>query len=508
MTKSIESNSALFIFAGVIIALCLHLNTTALNIIAALIFLIVSYYGFTSPWGFFLTAIPALFGIPPAPTHVDFGVLLVILLLFFYVISTYFEYLYKKNHIFNRGFFIGHAVLVLLVVASYAQSTSHGIFFHNWLRAITPYLVLYLCIPISLSIQDEFKCKMHWLFISFLTLAILQSLYINFIFFAKHYSSFYWLKEMDGEKIFNFDGALDVSQLLGPFKARITMEVRQATSELLPVSLVCFSAIAVFAKNKLLKAIAAFAMLITLSAILETYTRSMFLAAVLVLMLIGVVALIKGSRLFIQYISVMLILTVYLIGFIYIFDMADIWIGRFNTSVKTISANVSHVDTVPNELNNAAVELQKKDENILVRMRENKIASNIFKQHVLTGAGLGIQHKISFQTKEGEFLHQNVGYVHSIIMYWLMVGGITGLILYLSCFLVPMIMIYRMDAQFYLFKIISISTLLTLIIYANFFAVFRLITFNLILAVACGISLFLYNYFPFTKGFQNAKESI
>ena len=508
--KTDNCNAYLFILAGMVIALCLRIDAQYLSAIALLTFFLVCYSGFFTPWGFLLTAVTTLFGIESAPSYIGFGEGLIILLLFFYVAGTYAQEFLNNSEVFNRGFLIGHVVLALVIIASCFQSVSYGIFFKDWLRAITPFLILYLIIPISITVRSQFEDKLKWLFASFSLLSILLSAYINIIFFKENYYAFYWIKTLDGEKIFNLTGHLDVSELMGPFKARITMRIHQSTSELLPVGLVCFSAIAIFGRNKVLKIITIPAMLVTLFAILETYTRSMLLSPAIVLMLLGIVALIMGNKLYKEYIKVMLILFISTLVFVQSFNMGDIWLGRLNSLFRTFAGSVTHDDarttsgSVTHDDARRRVKNQRAqvDENILVRMREYNFALNTFKKHVVIGAGLGVQHKMSFQTSEGNYLHQKVSYVHSWIMYWLMVGGIIGLIFYMSCLLGPLILFYKLDPKFNLFKIISASTLLTLSIYANFFAVFRLISFNLILAVSCGIA------FYFLKLNNSLKEGV
>lgn len=128
-----------------------------------------------------------------------------------------------------------------------------------------------------------------------------------------------------------------------------------------------------------------------------------------------------------------------------------------------------------------------KDFNISSRMEEYKIAWDMFLSHPILGNGLGIKHQMSWETTDGVFLTKQVGYVHNWIFYMLMVGGLAGFIIYSLVLVSPV-----------LYKSASIKTepmhwtliracILTMALYATFFAVFRLITFNLLIAVAWGI---------------------
>lgn len=490
-----NKNPYLFILFGALIALNLRFNAPQLHIFSLVLFIGVCYQGLSTPWGLLLCAIPALFGLEPAPSELGLGELILAFLLFFYVAGTYIQEYLANAKLFDRVFFVGHLILLLIICASCVHSITHGILFKEWLRAVVPFLVIYLIVPISLTVKNQFEFKAKWIFIAFSILAIELSVYINFIFFYEKYYSMYWLKSLDGEKIYDYIN-LDVSSLLGPFRKRITLALNQATSELLPVSLVCFATVAVFTRNRKIQLLLIFAMLSSLFAILETYTRSMLLSSILVLFLLGILSLMLGSKLFKEYIKVLSVIGFSAFIFVQSSGMGDIWIGRMNTLFKfSASSGIeNHSISSMNAIENHSISstyAYAPDENVLIRLREYKIAFDLYKEHVLIGAGLGVKHQISFQTSEGHYLHHNVGYVHSWIMYWLMVGGIIGLIFYMFFLLGPLILLYKIKSQFTLVKVIVPSTLMTMAIYASFFAVFRLISFNLILATCCGITLYL-----------------
>lgn len=248
--KTINSNNpGLFIFCGVLIALNLRFaGSSALSFMPLLLAFAVCYLGLSAPWGLLLCAIPALFGLEPAPAALGRGEFILASLLFFYVIATYSKEYLTKGALFHRAFVSGHIILALILAASCVQSIMHGIVLKDWLRAITPFLMLYLIIPISITVRDDFEYKATWIFIAFAVLAVELSSYINFIFFSEHYYTTYWLKVSGGEKIYN--NVIDAAHLLGPFRERITLALHEATSELLPVSLVSFAAVAVFSRNK------------------------------------------------------------------------------------------------------------------------------------------------------------------------------------------------------------------------------------------------------------------
>jgi len=490
--KADNLNSYLFILAGSIIALIFRLNLYNLKIVAVLIFLWVFFNAISKPYGFLLASIPALFSFDSIPTGIGMAESMVIALLFLYTVGTYFQEFLHNPRNFMARFWVLHVFFIFLTIASYLQAMSNGVILSDWIRAITPFLILYLIIPISITFQSQFELKLKWLFVSFSVLALFLTLYINIIFFKENFYSFYWLLKKDGIKIFDINGDLDTSNLMGPFKARITMRIQQATSELLPVSLVWFSVVTVFCKRKEIRVLAGLLMLISLFAILETYTRSMLFSSVLVLIFMGVVSLFLGDKLYKKYFKVMFFLLLSGLVFLESFNMSELWLGRLNSLTQTLFVTVGQNDELRTvTIDDTAQNDAKHDENLLVRVQEYKKAWNLFLLHPLFGAGLGIKHDMAFQVSSGEYLFQKVGYVHSWIMYWLMVGGVFGLLFYSFLLFGPLYLYLKMDSKFNLIKLVVILTIITISIYANFFAVFRLISFNLILALSCGVALSL-----------------
>jgi O-antigen ligase len=312
-------------------------------------------------------------------------------------------------------------------------------------------------------------------------------LYINDIFFVENFDKVYWTEGTSTNKIFDISLLSDLSEASGPFRDRITMRISQATSSLLPLGLVLFSLINLFCKNKIIAIWSSSMICISLFTILETLTRSMLASAIVPIALSIAWLLINHTKSFRKKIVFLLVPVIFTIILMNIFNLEKLWLGRTISLLNTFKYSENN----DSEYYAKGEQKHVKDENAMVRLLEYKIALDIFKSKPLFGAGIGIQHDIAFQVNENQFLKQKVGYFHNWIFYWLMVGGVVGLLFYLFVLFAPLWYILNLDKQFMNYKFILSSLIITMSLYSCFFAVFRLLEFNLILAINCGIALYL-----------------
>ncbi|MCW8276804.1 hypothetical protein IMF27_14900 [Pseudomonas sp. PCH199] len=103
------------------------------------------------------------------------------------------------------------------------------------------------------------------------------------------------------------------------------------------------------------------------------------------------------------------------------------------------------------------------------------------------GNGLGVKHEMQWEASDGVFLTKYVGYVHNWLFYILMVGGISGLIIYSLVLFGPVVFRLSSISSESTYWTLIRAVLMTMIVYAAFFAVFRLITFNLLIAATWGV---------------------
>ena len=122
------------------------------------------------------------------------------------------------------------------------------------------------------------------------------------------------------------------------------------------------------------------------------------------------------------------------------------------------------------------------------RLEEYRIARGRFVEYPLLGDGLGAKHTIEFKGPEG-MVEQQVAYIHNWPLYFLMVTGGIGFLAYTWVLLAPAFIRPRSIRHGCMEFTVLRAVVLTMAIYGLFFAVFCLITFNLLLAAAWGVVL-------------------
>jgi hypothetical protein len=87
---------------------------------------------------------------------------------------------------------------------------------------------------------------------------------------------------------------------------------------------------------------------------------------------------------------------------------------------------------------------------------------------------------MQFETTVGDAITERIGYVHNWVMYFLMVGGVLGLATYTTVLLLPALLAWRhlLSSPY---GVLVIATIGGMALYALFFAVFRLLPFNMVL---------------------------
>jgi O-antigen ligase len=299
----------------------------------------------------------------------------------------------------------------------------------------------------------------------------------------------------------------------GPFLDRITMQVQQATDAILPVAAVVGFVVAVFSKCVRSTLFGTLLSIIGVAAILTTYTRSMIFSVALTLCVFTLLIIVYRKDKFFKVLGFGFILILTGLAFVFATGMERLWFGRldflFNSlmhvgqtgfaaaftspAISIVDINVTtrmqeykHVGQTGFAAAFTSPAISIVDINVTTRMQEYKIAWDLFLESPILGNGLGIKHEMSWETSKGELLRQSVGYVHNWPLYMLMVGGLVGLLSYLLVLIKPLflgISAWKVGSEG---RIVVSMAVLAMIIYGLFFAVFRLITFNLLLAVAWG----------------------
>ncbi|WGK93153.1 O-antigen ligase family protein [Pseudomonas migulae] len=509
MTR-IKNSAAIIIAALTAIGLTQE-NDTILFMAAAGMTSVIIMTAF-SPWRGLLTLFPLAFALPPAPATVglqefSFAVLLVVI-----TTGTFIECLRAP---------IARPLLKLWGLTLLAVSTAitinltvalnNNIPLRDWIRGIIPFLFILNFLPVAvLTGKDE--SRIRWIGISIATSIFLLAGFIIFYYFHNDIWRPYWLLTVDDQTLRIPEAvASEYADAIGPMRDRITMSIAQATDALLPVGLVIGVTLASLAQPK---AAATTGLLMALScmiAILITFTRSMLLSSILAILIFLFYLIVYRKKVLPKFITILTTLSATGLIFIYSTGIQDIWIGRMsqltalpasesNTrpialiSTETTPSDTSTFEAPPAPDNYHSIKPEvpsdnktTKDFNISARMDEYKIAWEMFVPRPIMGNGLGVKHEMRWETTDNVSETKQVAYVHNWPFYMLMVGGLSGLLVYSALLFGPVI-----------FKLSSIRSepihwtlirmaILTMAIYGAFFAVFRLITFNLLLAVIWGI---------------------
>lgn len=516
MTR-IKNSAAIIIAALTAIGLTQE-NDTILFMAAAGMTAVIIMAVF-SPWLGMLTLFPLAFALPPAPATVglqefSFAVLLAVI-----TTGTFIE---------CRRAPIARPLLKLCGLTLLAVSTAitinltvalnNNIPLRDWIRGIIPFLFILNFLPVAvLTGKDENRIR--WIGVSIATSIFMLAGFIIFHYFHNDIWRPYWLLTVDDQALRIPEAvASEYADAIGPMRDRITMSIAQATDALLPVGLVVGVTLASLAKPK---AAATTGLLMALScmiAILITFTRSMLLSSILAILIFLFYLIVYRKKVLPKFITILTTLSATGLIFIYSTGIQDIWIGRMSqlTAVPASESNTRPInnivepdafvstETTPNDTstfeappapdNYHSIQPKvpsdnktTKDFNISARMDEYKIAWKMFVPRPIMGNGLGVKHEMRWETTDNVSEAKQVAYVHNWPFYMLMVGGLSGLLVYSALLFGPVI-----------FKLSSIRSepihwtlirmaILTMAIYGAFFAVFRLITFNLLLAVIWGI---------------------
>lgn len=476
--RSIHSEPIVILLAGFLVGIFFRFNIDFLNYLGLALAGYIMTYALPKPWLLLIAIIPAFFSLEPVPQKIGFGEVTVSSMLLLFTLATFYEEFKSKNIANIKFIIVGSSIFLSLVSLSCLHSINNSISLPTWFRAVAPFLLWYLMIPISLALREAFDEKIKWVLIAFAALAVALLSWVNFIFFHSSVAKLYWL-DQNNVKFLSAENVSAIHQLTGPYRERITIIFSQATSEIIPISFLIFLLVAVFEKRNHVRLASLMISTIALFAILETFTRSMLMSAVFNLILLGIWLLFTNRKLTRNYASCLFFLLFSAVTVVYVNNIESIWLGRLGILVRDLFSS----QDPRNILSLTGIH----DENITSRLDEYKVAYSIFRDNILFGGGLGIKHNMSFLVSGDNYLHQSVAYVHNWVFYWLMVGGISGLVLYLSLLMLPVLAALSIKKNS-LLKLVMLSTVSTMGVYALFFAVFRLFTYNLIIAVICGIA--------------------
>lgn len=455
-----------------------------------------------SPWLGLLALFPLAFALHPAPTslgaqEVAFAALLVTVFLSALIKLLRTLGFTSGLRLFAAPLLIGLGFLVLnLVVAMY-----HHVPMTDWLRGVVPFLFIYALIPICALVGRE-ENNVRWLGASVGTLILLTAGYIVFYYFYHGLWQPYWTLEVNGEMVkIPYEEALRNVNAQGPMRDRITMVLAQATDAILPLGMVLGYVVGTLTPDRRVAWISGLISLLCTAAVLITFTRSMLISAFLVIGLFALYTFFARRHLWLKVVSGIVIQALFCLVFIFATGMQDVWLGRMNSLANTALpiatssiASMGEKHTQPDAAAPVASESkpaanEKQDFNVSSRVQEYKIAWRMFQDHPALGNGIGIKHEMRWERPGGDSFTESVGYIHNWPLYMLMVGGVLGLLMYITVLGAPVLYRFTTLKSDPAHLTVIRTAVMTLAIYGLFFAVFRLISFNLLLAAAWGVML-------------------
>ena len=527
MNKSYFNKNSYAIAAGASTAILLAQDPGAafyIGVAGALLLLIMAL---KSPWHGLLALFPMAFAIRPAPPSPGLQELSFAALLATVFAGNLLQLL--RTHKIKDALKVFAAPLLvsfLILGINLAIAMNNNVPFSDWLRGVIPFLFIYALIPVCILVSHD-QTRIRWVGGSVATLVFLTAGYIVFYYFYQGIWRPYWIDPTDAQAIkLTKEAALHNANAIGPMRDRITMVLPQATDSLLPVGMAAGFVTCILSRQKQVTAVGALMSLLCMTAVLITFTRSMLLSALLVIMLFSVFVLVCHGKLRKKLILGATALGISGLLFIFATGMQQIWLGRMSQLIEsgieavvnwtpseetkagghellqsivptTENADVNISSLVSEEtkagghdlLQSIAPTKENADFNVSSRIVEYGIAWDMFKSQPVLGNGLGVKHEMRWETSSGESFTQWVAYIHNWPLYTLMVGGVLGIITYALVLLGPILLrVTSLRVEPAHWTILR-AAVLTMAIYGLFFAAFRLITFNLLLATAWGLIL-------------------
>jgi O-antigen ligase/polysaccharide polymerase Wzy-like membrane protein len=424
-----------------------------------------------------LSVFPLLYAMDPTPAGIGGReVLFAALLVATFVGSVIQERLRLLEVL--RGLF-GKVVLVvtLFLCINLWVALTYGVVFQDWLRGVIPFVFIAYQVPVFLMVRAHPSLQTA-LFMSIGMTAALFSAHVVQVFIVQRlwvprwylFENNMWVpitEEMLSEK--HYEGAKQ-------FLKRVTMSLQQSTDVLLPLSVLWGIAGYVLHSQRVWRLAALSGASLGTIAVIMTYTRSMWIT-------VGVASLGIGAMGWRKKNLPRFVIACFVVGSVAFATikachLESLYLNRVFQTYSPFSAE-RNVNNEPRVL----------DENIMSRVEEYKVAWAMFTESPWVGQGLGVRHHMKFPAGHGQFVEQEVGYIHNWVLYMLMVGGIVGFALYSWLIVGPGVLLMRKRSLPVELRAALVTTLAAMTVYALSFAVFRLLSFNLLIAVCWGVAL-------------------
>lgn len=374
------------------------------------------------------------------------------------------------------------AGLLVFLIVNYIVASRNDVSIMEWGRGLIPFLFILVGIPLSVSLLKS-PGALRALMISFLILSALFAFRTVLVFLQEElWKPIHLVLEKDtGEWVKpegDFDSSLYAKDEIRTFLRRVTLFLPQSTSVMMILSIVWGGLGYLLIEGKARFLSLAVSML-GMVAILFTQTRSMVLTVCAVYVCIASYLLLYRRGMFRKFFALVATLLVTSIATIIIFDFGGVLSLRFCKLFASAGLGSGEYELWENE----------EDVNITARLEECKIAFDMFLESPVLGKGLGAKHTMLFSVWFGEILEQEVSYIHNWVLYFLSLSGVIGFLIYVWIVASPLMQVSKNNFFKSDLGLIVYTTIGSLICYALFFAVFRLIPFNLVLGSMIGIGI-------------------
>lgn len=443
-------------------------------------------------WVGWLAIFPLVFGIRPAPPVIGIQEIMFALLIAATMIrSLTIQWQQGGRQAFLHDYFLPVLVCTGLIGVNLAVALTNGVPFVDWARGLIPFAFICIALPLAYELK-QMPERMYELIGALAALYILFTGHVVLVFLAKTLYQPYWLIGT-GESAVRI-GATQLAaypDAIGPMQDRVTMLLPRSTDALLPTGMVIAAIAAIRLPTHRSAFIAWSIAMLGLTAILVTYTRSMLLSALLVLFIYVVVSIVLWRTHLLRTAVVLSGLALGGMAVIYSTGIDNIWMNRMGalTASSSSSTGTAKIAGV-NQTSDVAEATSAADINVTTRLEEIRIAWQSFLDHPVAGTGLGAKHPMQFYGEQG-VIKQQVAYIHNWLFYFLMATGVIGAIAYASLLLTPVLRGWLGLRNEPAILTILRAGILTLTVYALFFAVFRLISFNILLAAIWAVLLAL-----------------
>ncbi len=447
-----------------------------------------------------VSLLPMLYAIPPAPREIGPAELGVAGLSAALLVGTTLHHWPTVGRLIAircRWAIFGAATLMTVnaVIALHAGTRPA-----DWLRGAVPFGFLVLLVPIT-ALMHEARLSVRDLIFSACAASILFGAAVLGVFHAERlWEDTWWLYDPEkaewsriaAERAIEF---ADRASRWGPM--RVTQFLPRATDPLVGTGFAAGCLLFALPVGRSARFVGLSAATVAALAVSATVTRS-YIGALIVASLSIVAILFVGARrsrdwaILRRYLAGSAVVVVIVAAFLSVTGLDAQIAGRVRQATTTLAEGVLPPPRIADRSSTNGSVISEagaaSDENLYARVAEYRVAWRKFLDAPLLGNGLGTSHVIRYPIGHGEFREERVGYVHNWVLYFLMTGGVVGLLGYTFVLGGAGLKSLLCSSETAALGFVT-GTIALLAFYGLFFAVFRLISFNVLVAMCWAVAL-------------------